>query len=72
MAITIYGKEGCGYTRAACEDYAKRKIPYTYIDVQADPQAMKELLKHTRGKRVVPVILEAGRVQIGWNGTCGV
>jgi glutaredoxin len=68
----IYGKDGCGYTKAACDDFAARKVPFQYVNVQADAEKLKEMLRHTKGKRVVPVVVEDGRVTVGWNGTCGV
>ena len=59
-------------TRAACEDYTRRNISYQYVNVQADAELMKELLRLTKGKRVVPVIVDEGKVTIGFNGTCSV
>ena len=72
VSVLIYGKEGCGMTRAACEDHARRNIPYQYVNVQSDAEKMKELLRLTKGKRVVPVIVDEGKVTIGFNGTCSV
>jgi glutaredoxin len=69
MAVLIYGKDQCPYTAAAREDYAKRKVPFEYINVQADAAQLKEMLKHTKGARKVPVIVDGGRVTIGFNGT---
>ena len=40
-----------------------------YRDVIEDPQAMEEMLKASQGTREVPVLLEAGRVIIGFGGT---
>ncbi len=68
----IYGKDGCGYTQAARESFAQRNVAVEYVNVQADAARLKEMLKHTQGRRVVPVIVEDGRVTIGFNGTCGV
>jgi glutaredoxin len=42
------------------------------VNVQADGEKLKEMLRHTKGKRVVPVIVDDGKVTIGFNGTCGV
>jgi glutaredoxin len=72
VAVVIYGKEGCGYTQAARDDYAKRGIAAEYVNVQADAERMKELLRHTKGRRVVPVIVDDGRVQVGFPNTCSV
>lgn len=72
MSVVIYGKDGCGYTKAACDDYARRSVPFQYVNVQADGEKLKELLRHTKGKRVVPVIVDDGKVTVGFPGTCGV
>jgi glutaredoxin len=72
VAVVIYGKDGCGYTRAACDDYSKRQVAFQFVNVQADPDKLKELMRHTKGKRVVPVIVDDGKVTIGFPGTCGV
>jgi glutaredoxin 3 len=36
--------------------------------VKADSEKMKEMLKHSGGVRKVPVILEKGKVTIGFGG----
>ena len=72
MAVTIYGKDGCGMTKAAREDFDRRGVPYQYVNVQADAEKLKEMLRHSKGKRVVPVIVDDGKVTIGFNGTCSV
>lgn len=40
-----------------------------YVDVQADPSKLEEMLKYSSGSRKVPVIVEGGRVIIGYGGT---
>ena len=40
-----------------------------FIDVQSDPRKLDEMLKVTGGKRDVPVIVEEGKVTIGYGGT---
>ena len=40
-----------------------------YRNVQRDPAAMKEMLAATNGRRDVPVLLEEGRVTIGYGGS---
>ena len=72
MAVVIYGKDGCGYTKAACDDYAKRNVAYQLVNVQTDGEKLKEMLRHTKGKRVVPVIVDDGKVTVGFPGTCAV
>ena len=69
MPVLIYGKDNCPYTTAAREDHAKRKVAFEYINVLADPAKLKEMLKHTKGARKVPVIVDGGKVTVGFNGT---
>ncbi len=40
-----------------------------YRNVKEDKAAMAEMLTVSRGRRDVPVILEAGKVTIGYGGT---
>jgi glutaredoxin len=67
--VLIYGKDSCPYTAAAIEDYQARKIPYRYINVKKDRAELDQMLKLTAGRREVPVIVEAGRVTVGFGGT---
>jgi len=40
-----------------------------YYDVKKDEARLAEMLKHTGGLRDVPVILEDGKVSIGYGGS---
>ena len=40
-----------------------------YRDVEADPGLIDEMLGHSGGKRQVPVIVDHGKVTIGYGGT---
>ncbi len=39
------------------------------MDVLADANKLKEMLKHSKGKRSVPVIVDGEKVSIGFNGS---
>ena len=67
--VLIYGKDSCPYTLAAREDYQHRKVPFRYINVKKDRAEFDRMLALTGGRREVPVIVEAGRVTIGFGGT---
>lgn len=41
----------------------------SYLDVVEDTRQMEEMLKLTGGVRQVPVLVEAGKVTIGFGGT---
>lgn len=69
MSVVIYGKEGCPYTTAALKDFDARGVTYNYHDVLADRQALEVMLEKSDGQRKVPVIVEDGRVTVGFNGT---
>ncbi len=67
--VLIYGKDSCPYTAAAVEDYQARNVPVRYVNVKKDRAALDTMLGLTGGRRQVPVIVEAGRVTIGFGGT---
>jgi glutaredoxin 3 len=67
--IYIFGKAGCPFTEAARADYARRQVKFEYVDVKADPAGLQKMLKHSKGGREVPVIVEDNKVTIGFGGT---
>ncbi len=67
--VLIFGKDVCPYTQAARDDFARRKVAVEYVNVKKDPAALTRMLEYSRGRREVPVIVEAGRVTIGFGGT---
>lgn len=54
---------------SAREDFEKRSIPFEYIDVYRQQGALSQMLELNGGVREVPVIVEDGRVTIGFGGT---
>jgi hypothetical protein len=50
-------------------DYEKNGARVVYKNVQKDKSAMAEMITLCKGRRDVPVILEADRVTIGYGGT---
>jgi glutaredoxin len=69
MMVTIFGKDSCPYTQAARDDYERRGVPFDYINVKKDAAALDRMLEYSKGRRAVPVIVEGGRVTIGFGGT---
>lgn len=67
--VLIFGKDGCPYTEAAVEDFAKRGIAAQYINVKKAPADLERMLVFSGGKRRVPVIVEGSKVTIGYGGT---
>ena len=66
--VLIFGKDAWPYTRAAREAYAKQDKTVEYHNVVSDPDQLGVMLKHSKGARKVPVIVEAGEVTIGFDG----
>ncbi|MEE9584229.1 MAG: glutaredoxin domain-containing protein, partial [Candidatus Brocadiales bacterium] len=44
-------------------------ISVEYINVKKDLQAMERMLEFSAGRREVPVIVEGGKVTVGFGGT---
>jgi hypothetical protein len=44
-------------------------VQVEYFDVKQDPQAMKRFLELSGGDRRVPLIVERGRVTVGFGGS---
>ncbi len=40
-----------------------------YYDVKQDSKKLEEMLQHSNGVREVPVIVEGGKVSIGYGGS---
>jgi len=66
--VEIFGKDTWPYTTAAREDFAKRKVPFVYINVKSDQKELDRMIKLSGGRQV-PVILEKGKVTVGFGGT---
>ena len=68
--VQIYGKDSCPYTQAARDDYARRGIPFEYINVKKRAPDLERMLEFSKGRRAVPVIVDdEGTVVIGFGGT---
>ncbi len=67
MAVTIYTKNGCPYCKAARESFEKQGLAFTEINVSNNPEKIDELVR-LAGVRKVPVIVDGGKVTVGFNG----
>lgn len=67
--VLIFGHDLCPYTSRAREDFSRRKIPFEYINVLQDDDKLQQMLKHSNGRRQIPVIVEAGKITIGFGGS---
>jgi glutaredoxin len=67
--VEIFGKDTCPYTQAALEDYRKRQVTFEYVNVKKSAADLERMLDYSKGQRRVPVIVEDGKVTIGFGGT---
>jgi glutaredoxin 3 len=67
--VIIFGQDLCPYTSAARADFARRKIPFEYTNVLEDEAGLDRMLALTRGRRKIPVIVEAGKITVGFGGS---
>jgi glutaredoxin 3 len=69
QTVVIFGQDLCPYTTRARDDFRRRKIEFDYINVLEDPAGFERMLKITKGRRNIPVIVQGGKVTIGFDGT---
>jgi glutaredoxin len=67
--VLIFGKDTCPYTQAARDDYARRKVEVQYFNVKKSAADLQRMLEYSEGRRLVPVIVDRGKVTIGFGGT---
>jgi glutaredoxin len=68
MAITLYSLARCPFSRAIREELRERGASFTEIDVEERPECVPELVKLTRRRRIVPVLVDGTRVEIAPEG----
>lgn len=67
--VLIFGKDACPYTIAAREHFEARGEQVDYRNVRKSAPDLERMLEYSGGKRRVPVIVQNGRVTIGFGGT---
>ena len=60
--IRVYATKWCGDCRRARLFLKKKQIAYEELDINADPEAAKFVMKVNDGKRKVPTFNVEGRV----------
>ena len=63
--VVLYSQPGCAPCFAAKSFLTSRKIAFEYKDVQADPQAFRELMD--LGSRSTPTLKVGSEVMIGFD-----
>ena len=60
----LYVLAGCPHCAAARVALEARGLSVREVDVGQRPEVIPELLKLTRGRRIVPVIVEGARIEV--------
>ena len=68
MSAVLYTRPGCPHCDTKRAELAAAGITFREIDVSREPQVIPELLKLTRGRRIVPVVVREGRIEIAPGG----
>ncbi|NNJ13642.1 NrdH-redoxin [Chloroflexales bacterium ZM16-3] len=55
--LTIYGATWCGDCRRAKRLLDERKVAYTWVDVERDPEGMAVVMQVNRGMQSIPTII---------------
>ena len=66
--VTLYVKHGCPHCDARRSELRARGAHFTEIDVGLHPEAVPELLKLTKGRRIVPVMVDGARIDVASEG----
>jgi glutaredoxin 3 len=67
--VLIFGKDDCPYTSAAREAYAQQGYDVDYRNAKTSHTSLEEMLRFSKGVRRVPVIVDEGKVTVGYGGT---
>jgi len=68
VATTLYATRDCPFSRTVRERLVAAGARFNEIDVGEHPEVIPELLKVTRGRRIVPVLVDGVRVEIAVDG----
>jgi mycoredoxin len=67
--LELFGTASCPHTRELREWLEWRGRDFTEYDVEVDREAFQRMRHLTGGQRIVPVLIEDGKlVQSGWQG----
>ena len=66
--ILIFGKNTWPFTTEAREAHKKAGKKFEYVDIYSSTAKLDTMLKYSKGVRKVPVIVDAGKVTVGWKG----
>ncbi len=66
--VTLYTRDGCAHCARTREAIVAAGDRVVEVNLSHEPQAMTEFLKLTGGRRVVPVLVRGGRIEVAPDG----
>ncbi len=66
--VVVYSTVGCGYTDMLKDQLDRDGIEYEEVSLSLHPDRWDEVLPHTGGERISPVMIDGDEVTIGFNG----
>lgn len=66
--ILVYTRDGCAECARVKSELEAAGERYTEVNLSREPQATTEFLKLTGGRRVVPVLVRSGRIEVAPGG----
>ena len=66
--VTIFGKNTWPHTIKAREAYQAKGIEVDYVDIFSSQDKLESMLKYSGGERKVPVIVDQGKITVGYQG----
>jgi glutaredoxin len=67
--LELFGTASCPHTGEMRESLEWRGLEFVEYDVEADPAAMQRMCAVAGGQRIVPLLVEDGKViEAGWQG----
>jgi glutaredoxin len=67
--LELFGTASCPHTREMREWLEFRGCDFVEYDVELDPAALARMRQLSGGQRIVPVLIEDGKlIQAGWQG----
>lgn len=66
--VTLYTRDGCEHCARQRGAIAASGDTVSEVNLSREPQAMTEFLKLTGGRRIVPVLVRGGRIEVAPEG----
>ena len=66
--VTLYTRDGCAHCARQRQAIVAAGDRVVEVNLSREPQAMTEFLKLTGGRRIVPVLVRGGRIEVAPEG----